>query len=69
MKIVIGEYYRHHATPKYGWAKALEKIKPKTGVNTHTYTIVKCEWTVGKGGTFGLIKYFRLCDLIRPSSN
>jgi len=60
----IGHYYRHRDTPTYAWAKALEIIPPKTGVNTHGYLIVKCEWVLDKNSSFGLIKYFKLSDLV-----
>lgn len=63
--IKIGEYYRHRNTPNYGWAKALEVIKPHTGVNTHGYLIVECEWTLSQNDSFGIIKYFKPSDLIK----
>jgi len=62
--IEIGKYYRHKDHPDYAYAKAIEVIPPKTGVNPHTHRIVKCEWTLSKGQDFGLIKYFRFTDLI-----
>lgn len=65
--IVIGEYYRHRDHPNYAYAKALEVINPKTGVNTHGYKIVKCEWTISKNDSFGFIKYFRPTDLIKEN--
>jgi len=61
--IKIGEYYRHKNAPNYAWAKVLEIIKPHTGVNIHSYPIIKCEWTVAKNVNFGLIKYFKASDL------
>ncbi len=61
--IVIGEYYRHKDTLNYGWAKALEVIPPKTGVNVHNYYIVKCEWAPDKSSSFGVIKYFKASDI------
>ena len=61
---VIGKYFRHKNTPRYGWAKVLEIIKPHTGVNKHNYPIAKCEWTVFKNETFGIIKYFKVSNLI-----
>ena len=63
MKIKIGEYYRHRFTPNTGWAKVLEVIKPFSGVNTHRYSIVRCEWTVDRNDLVGLIKYFKVSDL------
>ena len=66
--IVIGNYYRHKESPRYAWAKAVEILNPKTGVNAHAYKIVKCEWTTDKNESFGLIKYFRPRDLIKDAS-
>jgi hypothetical protein len=63
--LVIGEYYRHKATPNYSWAKILEIIEPHTGVNNNNYPVAKCELTVDKGDTFGMIKYFKLSNLIK----
>lgn len=63
--IKIGESYRHKETPWLAWAKALEILKPKQGINTKTYTIIKCHYSVDKGGDFGLIKYFKASDLVR----
>ena len=60
--VVIGNYYRHKDTPNYGWAKVLEIIKPHSGV--HGYLIAKCEWSLGKDDLSGMIKYFKLSDLI-----
>tara|TARA_R110000851_G_scaffold9707_1_gene35812 strand:+ start:2047 stop:2187 length:141 start_codon:yes stop_codon:yes gene_type:complete len=42
-KVVIGEFYRHVDNPTYGWVYVLEKLGPKEGVNTNTYSVVKCE--------------------------
>lgn len=61
---IIGECYRHKNTPHYGWAKVLEIIKPHSGVNRHNYSIAKCEWAIDKNDSFGLIKYFKVTDLI-----
>jgi hypothetical protein len=62
--IKIGEYYRHCNAPSY-YVKVLEILKPKQGVNTKTYTIVRCEFSMRKIDNTGLIKYFRPCDLVR----
>ena len=63
--VVIGNYYRHRGTkPGYGWAKVLAILSPRKGLNTHGYWIAKCEWTMEKDAVIGLIKYFRLSDLI-----
>lgn len=64
--ITINSYYRHKNTPNYAWAKVLEILSPHTGINTHGYYIVKCEWTVNKDSGFGFIKYFKASDLIIP---
>lgn len=61
--IIIGETYRHHSNPNIGYAKAIEIINGKTGINTNTYKVVKCEWSMAPNDTFGFIKYFRPCDL------
>lgn len=66
-RIIIGEYYRHSNTPNYGWAKALEILKPHRGVNTHGYSIVRCEWSVSKDDLFGMIKYFKVEDLVKEN--
>ncbi len=63
--IIIGDYYRHKDHPNYAWAKVLKVMPPKTGINTHGYFIVKCEWSVEKGDSFGFIKHFKLSDLVK----
>ncbi len=63
--IEIGVSYRHRNNPNYSYAKVLEVVPPKTGVNTHGYSICKCEWSVGKNDNFGMIKHFRPVDLIK----
>lgn len=63
--IKIGTYYRLRDSAQYGYAKALEIIRPKTGVNVHTYAIIKCEHSVDKNPQFGFIRHFRPCDLIK----
>jgi hypothetical protein len=63
--IKIGEYYRFKSHPDYSYAKALNILKPKTGVNTNTYSVVKCEHVINKKDTMGFIRYFRPCDLIK----
>ena len=62
--IVIGNYYRLSSTPNYGWAKVLSILPAHTGRNKTNYLVAKCEWTIEKNDSFGLIKYFRLSDLI-----
>ena len=61
--IVIGDYYRLR-DEKYAWAKVLAILPPRKGLNTHGYWIAECEWTMEKDAVIGLIKYFRLSDLI-----
>ena len=63
--IKVGETYRHRTSPHYAYAKVIAILKPKQGVNTKAYTIVECEWTVGRDDPVGMIKYFRPCDLIK----
>ena len=62
--VVIGGYYRHRDHPTYGWAKCLSVLPPHKGLNTHGYLVAKCEWTLEKNVSWGLIKYFKLSDLI-----
>ena len=66
--IQVGEFYRFKAHPDYSYAKAIEVLRPKKGVNTHTYTIVKCEHLISKNDKFGFIRYFRPCDLMREDN-
>lgn len=66
--IVVEENYRLRSSPDYGFIKALAILPPKTGINTHTYIIVKCEHTVQKDDNFGFIRYFRPVDMIRDKS-
>ena len=63
-RVIVGVYCRHKNTPTYGWARVLEIIKPHKGVNTHSYPIAKCEWGVDKNALVGLIKYFKVSDLL-----
>jgi len=63
-KVILGKYYRKKDKPRVGWAKVLSIIKPHSGINTHSYPIARCEWTVDKEDTFGMIKYFKVTDLI-----
>jgi hypothetical protein len=75
--IEIGTYYRHKAGLMYGYAKALKIIKPMPKYKSKymydlteeekafTEVYVKCEWTVSKNNSFGFIKYFRPCDLVK----
>ncbi|MCK4812341.1 MAG: hypothetical protein KAT14_00230 [Candidatus Marinimicrobia bacterium] len=62
--IKIGEHYRFRAHPNYSYAKAIEVIPAKTGINTHSYKVVKCEHIINKNDTIGIIRYFRPVDLI-----
>ncbi len=63
--IKIGEYYRFREHPHYSYAKAIEVIPSKTGINTKTYKIVKCEHVVNKNDNMGFVRYFRPIDLIK----
>lgn len=75
--IVIGETYRHRDHPNYAYAKALKIIRPMAKFKQqYAYDLsddekavktvcVKCEWTINKNDSFGLIKYFRPCDLVK----
>jgi hypothetical protein len=63
-KLIIGKRYRHKDNKNYGWAKIIKVLKPKESENLHNYIIVKCEWSVDKDSSFGLIKYFRPSNLV-----
>lgn len=65
-KVVIGEHYRHKSTPDYAWAKVLEVLEPNQYPNTNKYKVAKCEWSVYQDSKAGMIKYFKLSDLIKP---
>lgn len=67
--LVVGRSYRHKNTPSQYWAKVTKILKPKQGVNPHSYTIVKCEWSQNKNDSFGIVKHFRPADLIKDVSN
>jgi hypothetical protein len=60
--IKLGEYYRLKGNT-FAWAKPIEIIPPKTGINKERYPIAKCEWTTSKDSLVGLIKYFKVSDL------
>lgn len=78
--ITIGETYRHRDNPNYGYAKALKIIRPVAKFKRkHAFDLmedeknakvvcVKCEWTIGKYDTFGMVKYFRPCDLVKEQT-
>lgn len=75
--IVIGETYRNKDNPCYAYAKALKIIRPMAKFKRkYAYDLtdeeknvkcvcVRCECTIGKHDDFGLIKYFRPCDLVK----
>ena len=63
--LIIGESYRHKDHPDYAWAKVVRLLKPGEDENPHKRIIVRCEWTVGKNDSFGMIKYFKPSDLLR----
>lgn len=75
--IIIGEIYRHRDHPNYAYAKALKIIRPIAKFKRQytydltdeekevKYVCVKCEYTLSKNDTFGLIKYFIPRDLVR----
>lgn len=65
--IIIGETYRLRSNPNYSYVKALEVIAGRTGVNIHGYKIVKCEHTISKDDSFGLIRYFRPIDMVKDT--
>lgn len=74
--IVMGETYRHRDHPNYAYAKALKIIRPMAKYKQKYADLtddeksikmvcVKCEWTISKNDSFGLIKYFKPCDLVK----
>ena len=63
MKIKINEIYRLRSQPNYCYAKPIELLKAKQGVNIHNYQVLKCEWSIDRDFKYPLIKYFRPCDL------
>jgi hypothetical protein len=66
--IEIGAVYRHRDTPNYGYAKALEIIPAKTGVNKNGHKVVKVIWATDDKFEFGLIKHFKQSDLIATNN-
>lgn len=62
----IGESYRLKDSPNYAWAKVIKVLKPRQDENTHNRIIVKCEFSQNRNDSFGLIKYFRPSNLIKP---
>lgn len=63
--IVVGESYRHKENPKYCYAKVIKVLQPRELENTTNKIIAKCEYSVNKDDSFGLIKYFKISDLVR----
>ena len=68
MKIEIGETYRHKDSMDGWFARVIEILPPKTGINKNGYIVVKVEWTQqhqSKSGDVivGVYKYFRKSDL------
>lgn len=66
--IKVGEVYRHRDHPSHGYAKVIEIIPAKFGVNTHGYKIVKVEWALDRAFRSGMIKHFKQSDLIPMES-
>lgn len=62
---VVGEYYRHKSSPNYCWAKVLTVLEAKQYPNDKSYKVVKCEWVTDKSNMSGLIKHFKVSDLIK----
>jgi hypothetical protein len=69
--------YRHRDHPNYAYAKALKIIRPMADYKKKdAYDLteeeknvkvvcIKCNWSIDKNDSFGLIKYFRPCDLVK----
>lgn len=64
-EIVIGESYRHKDNPKYCYAKVLKVLKPQEAENTTNKILAKCEYSENKDALFGIIKYFKISDLVK----
>lgn len=72
--IIIGTFYRNKNSRDsfgnfYSYAKVLKILKPKQEENTTRKMLVKCEWVINKNDSFGLIKYFKISDLIKEAIN
>lgn len=65
--IVIGEFYRHKSSPNYGYLKPLKILKANHIDNDLGFTVVKCEHTVNKNDSVGLIKNIRPSDIVGVS--
>lgn len=65
MKIMIGGIYRHRINPDVGYAKVIEIIPPKKGINKTARQIVKVQWCMDDRFIFGLVKYFNKSDLVK----
>jgi len=61
--IEIGYYYRFVDHPNYSWARAIEILKPKQGINTKNYSIIKCQHVIDFNDTMGFIRYFKASEL------
>jgi GTP-binding protein EngB required for normal cell division len=76
-KIEIGKTYRLIDSPDYGYVKPIEIIRPgtwqmkalaeKEGIKPFGFIVVRCEHTVGKNDTVGLIRYFRPVSIVACS--
>jgi hypothetical protein len=76
-KIEIGKTYRLKGSPDYGYVKPVEIIRPgtwqmkalaeKEGIKPFGFIVVRCEHTVGKNDTVGLIRYFRPVSIVACS--
>ena len=62
--VVIGNYYRLEGST-FAWAKVVAILPPHKDKNTHGYWIAECEWSQHKDATIGMIKYFKLRDLVK----
>ena len=64
MKIKLGAIYRHRNSPSSWYAKARKILPARSKDNPNTYMLVQVEWSSDKSFMFGLIKYFRVHDLM-----
>jgi len=66
--LIVGESYRHKDHPNYCWAKVVEILQPRQKENPHNRVVVKCNYGQSKVSQFGLVKYFRPSDLVKPGN-
>ena len=63
-KVEIGKYYRLKQNPDYGYAVPTKVLAPRQDENPNNFTVVKCDYFTNKTNKYGIIKYFKLKDLV-----